>query len=186
MDTRPLRSPVLIQYLETRCIPVEIAARFCKEVDFVLYGKQYTAIGFQNKEGGYELRNENFKGSSAPKDITFIDNGRDQVAVFEGFFSFLSFQRINHHQQAPLSNYLILNSLSFLEKSRPLMEQHKQVHLVLDRDTSGKNFTHQALQWDTEKYKDRSKFYHPHKDLNDWLTHHQYRRGQSQRAGRKL
>lgn len=186
LDARPLGSPVLVQYLENRCIPVEIASRFCKEVDFLLYGKKHTAIGFQNNAGGYELRSGSFKGGSAPKDITFLDNGRNQVAVFEGFFSFLSFQTINQNQQAPLSNCLVLNSLAFLEKSRPLMEQHKQVHLVLDRDTAGRNYTSQALEWDKEKYIDRSNFYHPHKDLNDWLTHHKHSRGQSQRPGKAL
>lgn len=186
LDALSLRSPVLVQYLETRCIPVEIASRFCKEVDFLLYGKKHTAIGFQNNAGGYELRSGSFKGSSAPKDITFLDNGRDQVAVFEGFFSFLSFHTINQNQQAPLSNCLVLNSLAFLERSRPLMEQHKQVHLVLDRDTAGKKHTSQALEWDKEKYIDHSNFYHPHKDLNDWLTHHNHSRGQSQRPGKAL
>lgn len=186
LDARLLGSPVLIQYLETRCIPVEIGSRFCKEVDFLLYGKKHTAIGFQNNAGGYELRSGNFKGSSAPKEITFLDNGRDQVAVFEGFFSFLSFQTINQNQQVPLSNCLVLNSLAFLERSRPLMEQHKQVHLVLDRDTAGKKHTSQALEWDKEKYIDRSNFYHPYKDLSDWLTHHKHSRGQSQRPGKSL
>ncbi|WP_127125410.1 toprim domain-containing protein [Pseudoflavitalea rhizosphaerae] len=186
LDTRPLALPGLIQYLEKRQIPVKIAARFCKEVDFLLYGKKHSAIGFQNNAGGYELRSGNFKGSSAPKDITFLDNGRDQVAVFEGLFSFLSFQAINQNQQPPLSNCLVLNSLAFLERSRPLLEQHKQVHLVLDRDTAGKNCTSLALQWDKEKYIDRSDFYHPHKDLNDWLTHHKHNRGQSQRPGKAL
>lgn len=186
LDTRPLRSPVLVQYLEVRCIPVEIASRFCKEVDFLLYGERHSVIGFQNNAGGYELRSGNFKGSSAPKGITFLDNGRDEVAVFEGFFSFLSFQTINQNQQVPLSNCLVLNSLSFLEKSRPLMEQYRHVHLVLDRDTAGKIHTQQALQWDKEKYIDRSDFYHPHKDLNDWLTHRQHSRGQRQRPGKAL
>lgn len=186
LDTGPLRSSVLIQYLDKRCIPPEIASRFCKEVDFLLYGKKYTAIGFQNNAGGYELRNENFKGSSSPKDITFIDNHTEQIAVFEGFFSFLSFQTINRNQQAPLSNYLVLNSLSFLEKSRPLIERHKHIHLVLDRDTAGRKHTRQALEWNKEKYIDRSDFYEGHKDLNDWRIHHQHSRKQSQRPGKSL
>jgi hypothetical protein len=30
------------------------------KADFTLYGKKHTAIGFQNKSGGYELGNEHF------------------------------------------------------------------------------------------------------------------------------
>jgi hypothetical protein len=110
---RPIDSKPLLEYLKKRCIPLEIAERFCREVDFLLYGKKHTVIGFKNNAGGFELRNENFKGSSSPKDITFIDNKTEQIAVFEGFFSFLSFCTINKNQTAPLTNCLVLNSLSF-------------------------------------------------------------------------
>jgi DNA primase len=186
LDSRPLAANELLNYLQKRCIPLEIASRFCKEVDFLLYGKKLTIIGFQNNAGGYELRSENFKGSSSPKDITFINNRTDDVAVFEGFFNFLSFCTVNKNLTAPLSNCLVLSSLSFFEKSRPLMEEYRQVHLILDRDSAGKNWTKQALQWDGDKYIDRSDFYQNHKDLNDWLIHHQPSQKQSQKIGRKL
>ncbi|GAA0526640.1 toprim domain-containing protein [Chitinophaga japonensis] len=186
LDTRPLAEQSLLNYLQKRSIPLEIATRFCREVDFLLYGKQHTVIGFQNKAGGYELRNEYFKGSSSPKDITFIDNRTEQVAVFEGFFSFLSLQTINSNKQAPLSNCLVLNSLSFLEKCRPLMEQYKQVHLILDRDNAGRNRTRLALEWDASKYIDRSDFYHGHKDLNDWLVHLYHSQSIGPRMGKRL
>lgn len=172
LDSRPLQAKELLDYLEKRCIPPEIADRYCREVDFLLYSKQYTVIGFANNSGGYELRSENFKGSSSPKDISFINNKTEDVAVFEGFFSFLSFATINKNMTAPLSNCLILNSLSFFEKSRPLLEKYDQVHLILDRDDAGKDHTKRALTWNTDKYIDRSEAYKGHKDLNDWLIHH--------------
>lgn len=186
LAARPLKDQALLGYLQKRCIPVEIASRFCKEVDFLLYGKKYTVIGFQNNAGGYELRNENFKGSSAPKEITFVDNHTEQIAVFEGFFSFLSFCTINRNQHATPPNCLVLNSLSFFEKSRPLMEQYKHVHLILDQDTAGMNHTRQAMQWDANKYIDRSGFYHSRKDLNDWLIHHHQSQRESQRVAKRL
>lgn len=186
LDARPLKDQSLLDYLQKRYIPVEIASRFCKEVDFLLYGKKHTVIGFQNNAGGYELRNENFKGSSTPKEITFVDNHTEPLAVFEGFFSFLSFCTINRNQQAPLTNCLVLNSLSFFEKSRPLMEQYKQVHLILDRDTAGINHTRQAMQWDANKYIDRSDFYHSRKDLNDWLIQHRHSQRESHRIAKRL
>jgi len=119
LDARPLAAKSLIDYLESRKIPLDIAARSCREVDFSLYGKRQTAIGFPNRSGGYELRSEQFKGSSSPKDISFFDNRADEIIVLEGFFNYLSFQTINLNKQAPLTNALILNSLAFLEKSRP-------------------------------------------------------------------
>ena len=35
-------------------------------------GKNYFAIGFKNKSGGYEVRNRFFKGCMSPMDITHI------------------------------------------------------------------------------------------------------------------
>ncbi|MBO9203237.1 MULTISPECIES: CHC2 zinc finger domain-containing protein [Niastella] len=183
---RPLSANALFEYIEKRKIPLDVADQYCREVDFVLYGKQQTVIGFPNNAGGYELRSENFKGSSSPKDITFIDNKTDQLVVFEGFFSFLSFCIINKNQTTPLTNCLVLNSLAFLDKSRDLMEKHVRVHLLLDRDLAGKKHTEKALNWNRDRYIDKSEFYGGHKDLNDWLIHNRNSLQQGQRQGKRL
>lgn len=193
LDEYPLSSKALLQYLQKRCIAVEIAERFCKEIDFLLYGKKYTAIGFQNNAGGYELRSENFKGSSSPKDITFVDHMQQKVAVFEGFFNYLSFQTITLNKSKELTilpdsqaNFLILNSLSFFEKSREKMESHQQIHLFLDRDKAGLKGTQHALQW-SGKYIDQSTRYKLFKDLNEYLIKNQeLQQKQSPRLGRHL
>ncbi|MBT2561696.1 toprim domain-containing protein [Pedobacter sp. ISL-68] len=173
VDSRPLADKSLLEYLHKRSIPPEVASRFCREVDFLLYGKKQTVIGFANNAGGYELRSEDFKGSSSPKAVTLhAGKPSDDLAVFEGFFSFLSFQTINRNKGTPLTNCLVLNSLSFFEKSRAVMDEYRQVHLLLDRDAAGIKATLKALKWNTgktDKYIDRSGFYKDYKDLNDWL-----------------
>ena len=184
LEHRPLADLSLLDYLKSRSIPVEIAGRFCREVDFLLYGKQHTAIGFQNRSGGFELRNSYFKGSSSPKDVTLIDNRTEQLAVFEGFFNFLSFQTVNRNLKGQISSSLVLNSLAFFENSRPLMEKYQQVFLLLDRGKSGKTATQKALDWDTGKYFDRSDFYRHYEDLNDWLVSRSRSRSPALKAGR--
>jgi hypothetical protein len=189
MDTRPLSDSALVAYLEKRAIPLDIAQGSCREVDFRLYGKQQIAIGFPSRTGGYELRNEYFKGSSSPKDFSFIYNRSEQLEVFEGFFNYLSFQTIAREQEAPLTNCLVLNSLSFLDKSRPIMQAHNQVNLHLDRDAAGRKSTEKILQWNHEKYIDRSDFYQGRKDLNEWLIHQSkggHDKSEGQRIGRSL
>lgn len=162
-------SPALVRYLQERGISLEVARQFCQEVTYTIGDRSYYAIGFKNDAGGYELRNVGFKGSSSPKNITFIDNGKVEVMVMEGFFNFLSFREINRDMQTPACNFLILNSLSLFEKSRPLMERHGKIHLLLDNDASGKKWTTQALTW-SNQYQDGSDLYHPCKDLNAWLV----------------
>ena len=167
---KQLTSPTLCSYLSERKIPVEIAEQYCKEVHFEMYGKRFFAVGFENKSGGFELRKQHFKGSSSPKDITQISfSTAKEVAVFEGFTSFFSYQTL-HQKDAALTNFLILNSLSFFEKSRQLMEENQKVYLYLDKDEAGMKCTQTALKWD-RKYIDRSDSYQNHKDLNEYLVY---------------
>jgi hypothetical protein len=167
MSVKPVESPQLISYLTRRKIPNDLVQEYCKQVDFTLYGRQISALGFRNRSRGYELRNTNFKWCSPPKDFTFLDKGFDQVAVFEGFFSFLSFQALEI-QERSLTNFLVLNSLSFLEKARSKLENHRQINLFLDNDLAGRESTIMALRWGN-RYQDRSHQFAPSKDLNDYL-----------------
>ncbi len=166
----------LLNYLKNREISLPIAHQFCQQICFELYNKKHLAIGFKNNSGGYELRNAYFKGSSTPKQPTLISqNHPDSLLVFEGFFSFLSFQTLQQSNQEiknkllqKQDDFLILNSLSFFEKSKEVMEKYRSIRLYLDRDLMGLKCTKQALQWSI-KYKDCSKIYRRFKDLNELL-----------------
>jgi hypothetical protein len=167
MTIKPIESSELFAYLTRRKIPVELAHDYCRQVDFKLHEKQISALGFRNSSGGYELRNTNFKGCSSPKDFTFLDRCYDQVAVFEGFFSFLSFHALKF-DECRLTNFLVLNSLSLLEKARSQLENHRQINLFLDNDRAGRQSTTRALGWGSQ-YQDRSYQFAPYKDLNDFV-----------------
>lgn len=163
-----LSSYALLRYLQQRRIPVDIAGKYCREVRYQLSGKTYYGIGFKNDQGGFEIRNPYFKASSSPKGITTFDNGAKDVVVFEGFTDFLSFKSIHKNEPEKRFDFIVLNSVSFFEKARPFMEQHEQIRLYLDRDTTGQNYSRYALSLN-EKYKDESSRYQNHKDLNDWV-----------------
>ena len=122
----------------------------------------------KNNAGGYELRNEFFKGSSSPKYISYLDNNAKNIAVFEGFFDFLSYQTIHKNQEHELTNFLVLNSLSFFERSLLLMEKHETVRLYLDHDKAGRKCTEMALKR-SAKFDDRSNLYKGYKDVNEWV-----------------
>jgi hypothetical protein len=168
LHEKTLTSLSLLRYLQQRKIPIGLAEAFCKQVKYELNGKEYFGIGFKNDAGGYELRNPYFKASSSPKGITTFNNGATDATVFEGFMDFLFFKVIHKNQPQTLSDFVILNSVSFFEKARPLMEQHDTIRLYLDRDTTGQNCNKNALFLD-KKYKDESSLYQHHNDLNDWL-----------------
>lgn len=166
---KPITSIPLIQYVRQRGIPMPTAEKFLKEVHYSLKGKNYYALGFPNDAGGYELRNQYIKASSSPKTSTFIDNKAGELAVFEGFFNFLTHQAM-HRNTPPKSNYLILNSLSFFDNNLSRMTAHDNIRLFLDNDKSGDKFTKKALAIDCQKFSDERKLYATHKDLNEWVT----------------
>jgi hypothetical protein len=161
----------LCRYLKQRGIPKTIAGKYCFEVEFTNdeIEKIFKAIGFKNNAGGYELRNEYFKGSNSPKYITYLENKADKITVFEGFFDFLSYQLLHQNQEQQLTSFLILNSTSFFERSLLLMEKHRSIHLYLDRDLTGRKCTEFALKR-SPKFIDESKLYKGYKDLNDWIV----------------
>jgi hypothetical protein len=140
-------------------------------------------IRLKNNSGGYELRNEYFKGSSSPKNVTIINNNSENINVFEGMFSFLSFQTLQQNNSIVLTDFLVLNSLSFFEKSRNVMEQHQRINLYLDRDNAGLKHRQDALNW-SKKYIDKSQLYQHHKDLNDYLVHQGHHQRYIQKIGR--
>ena len=163
-----ISSVTLVNYLKERRIPLAIAGTYCREVRYQFKQKIYYAIGFKNDAGGYELRNPYCKNSSAPKSVTTIKNGANKIAVFEGFFDFLSFIVLNQNEPSFQWDFCILNSISFFERSRPFLEQYNSIHLFLDNDTAGQNCSRAAIQ-SNKNYVNENNLYKGYKDLNEWL-----------------
>ncbi len=161
-----LQNQALLDYIASRFIDDTIAAQYCREVHYKVEDKPYHAIGFKNDSSGYELRNKYFKGAYRPKDFTFIDKGRPELAVVEGFFDFLTLQT-NWSLLTKSTNFLVLNSLALFEKALPLMKQHEKVYLMLDHDEQGGSTTSMAIKI-SPKFEDMSHLYNGHKDVNEW------------------
>lgn len=178
-----LSSSHLINYLAKRKIPYAVADKYCREVRYQMNGKVYYGIGFKTDSGSFEIRNPFLKSASSPKSITTFKNGHNEVSVFEGFFDFLSYKVLEEKNSLPNTDYIILNSLSFFERSRAVMDNYNQVKLYLDNDKAGQNCSRIALSL-SNKYKDESGLYKNHKDLNDWLVNNELR--QQKRIGRKI
>ena len=168
VSEKELHTLSLLRYIKQRRITENVARQYCREVVFEINHKKYAAIGFKNNEGGFELRNQWFKGSCSPKAVTTVLNGSKDLSVFEGFFNFLSYQTIFQQLPPAQSDFLILNSVSLFQKARPCMEEHNRVRLFLDRDKTGQNCS-QSLVTLSKKYSDESKLYEGYNDLNEWV-----------------
>ena len=160
----------LVSYLRERKIAEDVSHSYLREVRYQNGSKIFYALGFKNDLGGYELRSRGFKGCCSPKGITYIEKGARELAVFEGFFDFLSYCTMHYKQPASQKNFLVLNSASFFVQSLPKMSAFEKVHLFLDNDKTGDHLTQQAIELNKEKFQDDRRIYQGHKDLNEWLV----------------
>ena len=171
LTTRDLCNADLIHYLESRGIKPHFAREYCRETEFRIGEKSYLAVGFPNRSGGYELRNRWFKGSSSPKDVSLIDNGSSHFCVMEGFMDFLSLLALNQKRviELPLrTSFLILNSISFLNRNLTLLQSHREVRLFMDNDLAGRE-AKESLTLKGISFQDASTLYADHKDVNEFL-----------------
>lgn len=166
----PLQNQHLLNYLSKRGIDLEIAKHHCREVHYTNNGKNYYAIGFENNDGGWELRNEYFKGSSMPKSPTVIKGEKDDTLLFEGFIDMLSYLSIKKIV-VPVVNICILNSVNNLRKTEDFLKTQHSIHSFLDNDEAGRK-TLAQVQTLCKNVVDYSKLYANFKDINDYLRSH--------------
>ena len=162
---RPLQDAKLLSYLKERGILANIAIPNCEEVRYRVHGKRYYAIGFRNMGGGLELRNRFFKGCIPPKDISLKRNGSDICSVFEGFMDYLSAMQLG----TIASDWLVLNSVSNVEKAVRALRGYERIDCFLDNDEAGRRTFQRLYDCFGDKAIDRSSLYADHKDLNDYL-----------------
>lgn len=92
LETKELTHNSLIQYLKSRCIDLDIARQYLKEIHFKPQNKlvEYFALGFKVGDG-FEARNKYFKGFvGTGKTISIINPKQNSTLLaFEGVMDFL-------------------------------------------------------------------------------------------------
>ncbi len=159
-----LKNHSLLSYLKKRGINEAIAVLYCKEIHYTNRGKRYYAIGFVNRNGGYEVRNAYFKGCISPKDISIIEHGNDDCHVFEGFMDFLSYVELHGSCDA-----VVLNSVINVTKALGILDKYHKVYCHLDNDEAGCNATKQIMMACAREVVDASSEYAESKDINEFL-----------------
>ena len=173
LQVLPITHPALIKYLEERYIDVEMARTVCKELHFDTRGKHYFGIGFPNIAGGYEIRNPFFKGCIAPKDIShfYAEEPKKVCFLFEGFMDFLSFMTLRRKENDELKrqDYLVLNSVSNIQKALEPLSHYENIQCFLDNDEAGRKAYQALLMGLKVPVIDSSGLYADCKDLNEFL-----------------
>jgi 5S rRNA maturation endonuclease (ribonuclease M5) len=157
-----------VDYLKSRKIPLEVGNKYCKQIWYGCRGKRFFAIGLQNQQEGWELRNKYFKTSSSPKTFSFFERDSSQLIITEGMFDFLSLATIDE-DLVQNSDCIILNSLAFLERIKMLVPKYEKVLIYLDNDPAGKKAAGSLLN-QFENVTDYSDSCSGYKDLNEKLV----------------
>ena len=153
---------------EVRKINLAVSSSYLRHIRYEVGKREYSAIGFSNRAGGYELRDEKtFKGTIAPKDISLIQgNISERLCLFEGFIDFLSYLTMKGKEAAPC---LVLNSVSNLPRAISYLYENgiDSVRAFLDNDDAGQKAL-QALQSARINVEDMSRQYVGYKDFNEY------------------
>ncbi|OOQ57406.1 toprim domain-containing protein [Mucilaginibacter pedocola] len=180
IDTRRLENVALLQYLVARGIDVEIAPKYLKEiyVQNVVTNTKIFAVGFQNEDGGYELRNKFFKSCVSPKTISFIRSDKpkpDGVMLFEGFMDFLTYATI--HEGKLEHDVIVLNSVACVDHAIRYIKNYgyKYAYTWMDNDKAGMKANQRLAEFIASepglKLKVNNHLYNGFKDLNECHMH---------------
>ncbi|GAA6213274.1 toprim domain-containing protein [Hyphomicrobiales bacterium 4NK60-0047b] len=176
---KPIKHEALKKYLSKRCIPLDLANVYLKEVHFYLKKneRKYFTLGFPSGDG-FLTRNEKMPGfvgknkaiSFVPGELSLDKKPNDKVIIFEGFFDFLSALVLGNKERF-LEDVIILHSVAMVSNAKKKIEEknYKKVLLCLDNDKAGKQA---AIGFGTLKELeviDSSSKYFAFKDLNDYL-----------------
>jgi len=170
-EVRTLSSRGLLDYLASRGIRSQLARTYLKEAHYRAAGKRFYSIAWRNDRGGYELRNKYMKSAASPKAVTTIEGtdparrGR-QIAIFEGFFDFLSM--IEYVKKRPAADVIVLNSLSLLPVAIQQLRDYKSIHCYLDCDAAGRGALNTLKKELGAAVTDQSGLYEGYKDLSEW------------------
>ena len=168
IDVKEIQHPALLDYLKSQ--NVEDQKKWVEEIHYRMNDKNYFGIAFKNDSNGYEIRNAYSKICLGKKDITSIKNDSKDVRIFEGFFDFLSFKKVENYLEKQRSDYIILNSVFMINKIKNDLGNYQNIELYFDNDDAG-NRAVEIIKNENQNAKDCQALYSSFKDLNDWIIH---------------
>lgn len=168
LEIKEIIHPALIRYLKSRKVLEQ--KHMVHEIHYERQGKTYFGIGFLNDSGDFEFRNAYSKICLGSKDVSWIkvrNNSKNEVAVFEGFFDYLTFRNLSNEDH-PDCDCLILNSTAMLFKAKEKLKDYDKIILFLDNDANGKS-VRSIIEKAYKNVEDSSLMYADYKDLNQWF-----------------
>ncbi len=164
-----LQNHILTEYLKARCLDIAICKKYLVEVYYQVNDTKYFGVGFKNDIGGIEIRNKYTKLCLGKKWYSSIKNKCKQLIVLESWSDYISLLILYPHTENQF-DFVILNSLSMLNKLDVVFEEYEKIFLALDNDEAGTKATQKHLEVLGQKGIDiRYLYNNESKDLNEFL-----------------
>ena len=178
LEIKPVYHYALKEYLKERCIDASIAFKYLSEIKYEHNEKEYFALGFANRAGGWEVRSPVFKGCVGQKDISVIENQSNQIHVFEGFMDFLSCLTLNRKDKLE-GDVLVLNSVALKDTAILFIQSkgYNEVNTYFDNDKAG-NTSQEAFAASLNNVTliTHNQIYSKYNDLNEYLVKREMKR----------
>jgi len=173
VSVNEIHSESLIQYVESRGMPIDLCRRHCSQIEFRFpHGKRpgriNSAIGFKNDSGGWELRSSFWKVSNSPKDIKTIKGVENTTMIFEGFFDLLS-AYVFFKKEKFKSDVIVLNSLGYITTLIPILKEADNNFLFIDNGKAA-NEKIEKLREEGVNLEDCRHYFSGHGDMNEFLV----------------
>lgn len=89
IKVQALQNLALMDYLNTRHIPFDVAKIYLKEIYYKANEKNYFALSLENNSKGYAIRNKYFKGNIGTNDFTLIKGKNEKnISILRGLWTF--------------------------------------------------------------------------------------------------
>lgn len=179
IETKPISSIAILNYLRDRGIPADLAHQYLVEVRYqnAAVGKPFYGFGMRNESDGFEVRvalpNNKFKSAINARDITVISGSTPSdgsVSLFEGMTDFLSLLVMQGKNRLP-GDAIIMHSLSSHQRTVDYIKSHpyREIRTYLDNNQAGKKGTHRLKEDLGSAVVSFSGSFEPYEDLNDAL-----------------
>ncbi len=174
-----LSDPLLIRFAEeSRGIPFAVAQKHFKEVSILntCNGKSFVALGVENEDGGFVIRNSLQKAHIGKRAITFVRGKHhkpETIHLFKDMFDYLSAVLLRNDRMFN-GDSIILNSYDCLNDMTAYIRLYgyRYFYSWLGNDTTGKEVTATVHEFcKTEpglNHIPMNRHYSGYKDVNEW------------------
>jgi len=123
----------ILEFLKNKGI-WEIAIGHLKEVYYYVIDekkrrKDFFAAGWQNENGGWEVRGRNYSSCLGPRGMSFIPDNENKLVVFGNYMEYLNWR---HEFKTSDASVLVMNDTEFLAAACKRLTKFKDVTVMAE------------------------------------------------------